>query len=49
MTNHRSDFKCKENRQYDDHIPHKTQTCKGIHLTVQAEIININNIHPAIF
>ena len=33
------DLKYKENRQYDEHIPLKTQKCKGKHLTVQAEII----------
>ena len=49
MTNLRSDFKCKENRQYDEHIPYKTQKCKGIHLTVQAEIMNIISVRPADF
>ena len=41
--NLRNDFKCKENRQYDEHILHKTQKFKGIHLTVQAEIMNITS------
>ena len=49
MTNPRSKFKCKENRQYDKYITHKTQKCKGIHLTVQAEIMNIISVHPADF
>ena len=39
-----SDLKCKENPQYDEHTPHKTQKCKGIHSTVQADIISV---HPA--
>ena len=44
------DFKFKENRQYDEHIPHKTQKCKGIHFkNVQAEIMNIYTVHPADF
>ena len=34
-----SDLKCEENRQYDEHIPHKTQKCKGINSTIKAEII----------
>ena len=33
--------KCKENRQYNEHIPHKTKMCKGIHSTVQVEMIDI--------
>ena len=45
-TNLRIDLKCKEIRQYDKHIPHKTQRCKGIHLTVEAEIMNNNSVHP---
>ena len=36
-----------ENRHYDEHIPHKTQKCKSIHLTVQAAIMNINSLHSA--
>ena len=40
---------CKENRQYDEQIPRKTQKCKGKHLTVQVEIVNINCVHPADF
>ena len=40
-TTSRSDLKCKENRQYDEYIPYKTQKYKGIHLTVLAEIISI--------
>ena len=42
-----SDFKCKEDRPYDEHIPHKTKKCKGIHSTVQAEIIEIDSLYPA--
>ena len=42
-----SDLKCKEDRKYDEHIPHKTQKCKGIHSTVQAEIIEIDSLYPA--
>ena len=42
-----SDLKYKENRKYDEHIPHKTQKCKGIHSTVQAEIIEIDRLYPA--
>ena len=34
-----------KNRQYDKHNPHKTKKCKDIHLTVQAEIMNINSVH----
>ena len=41
-----SDLKCKENRQYDEHIPQKTQKCKGIHSTVQAPIIEIDSLYP---
>ena len=36
-----SDLKCKENRQYDEHISHKTQKSKGIHSTVQAELLKL--------
>ena len=43
-----SDLKCKENRKYDEHIPHKTQNCKGIHSTVQSEIIEIDSLYPAV-
>ena len=49
MTYLRSDFKCKEIRKYNEHIPHKTQKCKGIHLSVQVEIMNIIRVHPADF
>ena len=35
------------NRQYDEHIPGKTQKWKGIHLTDQAEIIEIDSLYPA--
>ena len=35
------DLKCKENRQYDEHIPQKNQKYKSIHSTVQAEIIDL--------
>ena len=42
-------FKCKENSQYDEHIPHQTQKCNDMHLTVQAEIVNIDSVHPADF
>ena len=38
-----------KNRQYDGHIPYKTQKCKGIHLTVKAQIMTINSLHPADF
>ena len=38
-----------KNCQNDEHIPHKTQKYKGIHLTVEAEIMIINNVHPADF
>ena len=42
-------IKCKEKRQfwYDEHIPRKTQKCKGIHWTDQAEIIEIDSLYPA--
>ena len=43
----RSDYKCKENRQLGEHIPHKTQKCKGIHSTDQAEIIQIDSLYSA--
>ena len=42
-----SDLKCEENRQYDEHIPHKTQKCKGIHSTVKAENIEIESLYFA--
>ena len=42
-----SDLKCKENRQNDEHIPHKTQKWKGIHSTDQAEIIEIYSLYSA--
>ena len=42
-----SDLKCKENRQYDEHIQHKTQKCKGIYSTVLDEIIEIDSLYPA--
>ena len=35
----RSDLECKENRQYDEHILHKTYKCKDLHSPVLAEII----------
>ena len=38
-----------KNCQNDEHIPHKTRKYKGIHLTVEAEIMIINNAHPADF
>ena len=38
-----SDLKCEENRQYDEHIPHKTQKCKGIHSRGQDIIIEIDS------
>ena len=41
------DLNCKENRQYDEHITHKTQKCKGIHSIVQAKIIEIDSLHAA--
>ena len=44
-----SGLKCKENRQYNEHIPPKTKTCKDIHSTVQAKIIEIDSLHPAKF
>ena len=44
--NVRSDFEYKEKRQYDEHISHKTQKCKCIQLTLQAEIMKINSLHP---
>ena len=42
-------MKCKESRLYDEHIPHKIPKCKGIHSTVQAEIIEINGLYHADF
>ena len=42
-----SDLKCRENHQNDEHIPHKTQKCKGIHTTFQVEITEIDNLYPA--
>ena len=33
--------------KYDEHIPNKTQKCKGIHSTVQAEILEIYSLYPA--
>ena len=42
-----SRLKCKENRLYDEHIPHKSQKCKGIHSSVQAQIIGIDSLYPA--
>ena len=44
--NVRRDFEYKEKRQHDEHIPHKAQKCKCIQLTVQAEIMKINSLHP---
>ena len=41
------DLKFKENRQYNEHSPYKTQKCKNIHSTVQAEIIDIDSVYPA--
>ena len=37
----------KRKLQYDENIPDKTQKCKGIHSTVQAEIIEIDCLYPA--
>ena len=42
-----SDLKCKENPQYDQHIPQKTLKCSGINSTFQAEIIEIESIYAA--
>ena len=46
QTKLRSDLKFKDNRHYDEHISYKTQKCKGIHSTVQAEIVEIYNLYP---
>lgn len=34
----------KKNHQSYEHISHKTQKCKGLHSTIQAEIMNINSL-----
>ena len=42
-----NDLKCNENYQYNEHIPHETHMCKGIHPIVLTEILNMDSLYPA--